>query len=299
MTTDPARRPSGTPGAPGRRSPTFEAPAPTPAAPARTPAVGRRRIPVNGYMVVLTVLVTLTFLVFTLVEPTPRWLLIFAAAITALGVDGTLRATWREAFAGEQAQDTTPYLFLPSLYVLAAPILIEYNVRGYWVIAAAVGAGLVFGAIVVAAAISVHERAPEFGTARLVSTAAAYFAAFALFSMTYVVGLDARTAIVAIGLVATMLAVEVLREGQVDPAETLVFSAICGLVIGEMRWSLHYLPLDGYLAGLSLVLVFFVITGLLNAHLTSRLDVVLAAEYVLIAAAGLVLVVLARASGAA
>jgi hypothetical protein len=288
------------PGAPQRRIPAFEAPAP--AGPAQTPGgrlAARHRIPFNGYIVVLTTLVTLTFLMFTLVEPTPRWLLIFAAAITAIGVDGVLRATWREAFTGEQAQDTTPYLFLPALYVLAAPILIEHNVRGYWVIPASLGAGIAFGGVVVAAAISVHERAPEFGVARLVATGVAYFAAFSLFSMTYVVGLDARTAIVAIGLVGTMLAVEVLREGQVDPAETLVFAVICGLVVAETRWSLHYLPLDGYLAGLSLVLVFFLVTGLLNAHLTSRLDAVLAAEYVLIAAVGLALVVLARASGAA
>ena len=274
-----------------------------PSAPTALPpspaSAARRRIPFNGFMAVLTAVVTLTFLMFTLIEPTPRWLLIFAAAITALGVDGVLRATWREAFSGELAQDTTPYLFLPSLYVLAAPILVEHNLRGYWVIPAALAAGLAFGAVLVASAISVHERAPEYGPARLVATGAAYFSAFSLFSITYVVDLDARTAIIAVGLVATMLAVEVLREGQVDPAETLVFSAICGLVIGEARWAMHYLPLDGYLAGLTLVLVFFLVTGLLNAHLTRRLDAILVTEYGLIAALGIALVIVARASGAA
>jgi hypothetical protein len=259
----------------------------------------RRRIPINAFMVVLTMLVTLTFLMFTLVEPTPRWLLIFGAIVAGLGVDGTLRVTWREAFSGDTPTDPAPFVFLPALFVLATPVLIEHNVRGYWVIPAALAGGAAFGGILLAEIISVRERAPEYAIARVVATGGSYFVAFALFSLMYVFDLDVRTAVGGVGLVTMMLAIELLHEGQVDPFETLMFAAISALVVSETRWTLHYFPIDGYLAGLTLVLVFFFVTGLLNAHLTRRLDVVLAAEYIVIGAIGLGLVVFARMSGAA
>jgi len=247
----------------------------------------------------LTAVTTLNFLAFLLIEPTPRWLLIFAAIVAVIGLDGTLRATWRVPFSGPAPIDSTPYLFLPALFVLATPILIEHNVRGYNVIAAALGGGLAFGAIVIAELLTVHQRASEYGPARWVIAAGAYFVAFALFAMPYVLELSLRTSIGAVALVSVMLALELLREGQVDPLETIVFSFVTGLVMGELRWSLHYLPIDGYLAGLGLVLGFFLVTGVIGSYLTRRLDAILAVEYAIIAALGVALVVFARASGAA
>jgi hypothetical protein len=178
-------------------------------------------------------------------------------------------------------------------------VLIEHNVRGYWVIPSALAAGVAFGGLLLAEIISVRERAPEYAIARVVATGGAYFVAFALFSLMYVFDLDVRTAVGGVALVSAMLGIELLHEGQVDPFETLMFAAVSALVVAEARWTLHYFPIDGYLAGLTLVLIFFFVTGLLNAHLTRRLDAVLAGEYVVIGAIGLGLVVFARMSGAA
>ncbi|MBM3139576.1 MAG: hypothetical protein FJZ92_05010 [Chloroflexi bacterium] len=266
---------------------------------AGAPARPRFRFRIDAAALVLTVLVTLTLLMFVLVEPSPRWLLVFAAAIAVLGVDGALRARREPGGEPPAAIDTIPFLFLPALFAVAAPLLIEHNARGYAVIPSAVAAGVAFGAIAVAAPLSVTERGRTYAVARLVATSGAYFAAFALFSLVYVFDLGPRAAVGAVALAATMLAVEVLREGRVDALETLVFSAVTGLVLGEVRWALHYLPVDGYLAGLTLVLAFFFVSGLLNAHLTRRLDVALALEYVVIVGLGIALVVLARAGGAA
>ncbi len=51
-----------------------------------------------------------------------------------------------------------------------------------------------------------------------------------------------------------MLAVETLREGEVDPLETLGFALVTGVILAETRWLLYYLPVDRYLAGLTLLL---------------------------------------------
>jgi hypothetical protein len=268
----------------------------------------RRPTPFNAYAAVLTGLMTLTFLMFLLVEPTPRWLLIFGAAVAIAGMDGTLRATWREPFrssagraagGGRTSGETSPYLFLPGLYALSVPILAEHNVTGYWAVAAGLGAGAGFGAVVYAELASVRPRGRGFGLGRHMATAATYLTAFALFSLTYVFDLGIPTAMAAIALASAMLGIELFREGEVDPIETLLFAAIAGLVVAEVRWGLYFMPVDGYLAGLALLLAFFFISGLIHAHLTRHLDALAVAEYVTIAGLGVGLVVAAKMSGLA
>ena len=95
------------------------------------------------------------------------------------------------------------------------------------------------------------------------------------------------------------LAVEVVREGEVDPVETAVFAAVAGLVLAQVRWLLYFVPVDGYLAGLTLVLVFYCVAGVLHAYVLRRLTPVTAAEYGLVTAIGMVLVGAARAAGLA
>ena len=77
-----------------------------------------------------------------------------------------------------------------------------------------------------------------------------------------------------------------LRDGEIDQLETLVFSAVTGLVIAEVRLTMHYLPIDGHLAALTLLLAFYFVTGLIHAHVTRQLDRNAALEYVTIAVTG-------------
>ena len=258
------------------------------------PALPRPRPLLPGHAVVLTAVVTLTFLMFLLIEPTPRVFALFGAAVAALGVDGVLRAARRRSF--DLGLDPSPQLFLPALYALALPVFIEHNTRGLWVPLAGLAAGAGFGAIVVAEVHSVRPYEERFALARLVSGAAAYLTAFALFSLTYAFDLDLVPAIVAAALVSGLLSIELLRDGAADPQDTLGFAAVTALVVGELRWSLHYVPLDGHLAALALLLGFFFASGVLHAHLTRQLQRAVLAEYTAIVLAGVLLVWLARAT---
>ncbi len=252
---------------------------------------------ISAHLAVLTVVATAVTLAFLLIEPSPRWLLLLGAAAVVFGLDGTLRQTWRAPFS--LGQETAPFLFAPALYMLAVPVLIEHNVSGELALLVGLGAGLGFGGLAWAEVASVRPQAPEYEQARIVVTANTYLAGFAIFSLSYVFEIGLPAAIIATAIAASMLAVEILREGEIDPMETLGLSLVAGIVIGEFRWLLYYVPLDTYLAGLTLLLAFYLTTGLLHSHVIRALNRVIALEYGGIAAAGLALVVAARAIGLA
>ena len=274
-----------------------------------TAATRARRLPFpwNAFLAVLTGVETLAFLMFVLIEPTPRWVLLVAAAVAVAGVDGTLRATYRVPFEAtpsgarpsDAGADTTPYLFLPALYAFAAPILIEHNASGYAALGWALVAGAGFAAIAVAEVMSVRTGASGYAYARLVASAAAYFAAFALLATPYLLHLGLPASMAAAWLVCAMLGIELLREGEIDPLETVIFAAAAALIVAQTRWLLFFLPVEGYLAGFALLLVFFLTVGVLHAHVTRQLNAWVAGEYATIAALGLALVVAARMYGIA
>lgn len=273
-------------------------PDPIPVGTVERPATRFDGVKITPPVVILGTLVTLSFLLFVTIEPTPRWLLLFTAIIAVLGTDGALRQSWSRLFSrATDPADSTPYLFLPAMAAIAWPMLIEHNVRGFLVLPAALLAGLGFTAIITAQISSVRIAAPVYPIARLASTAAVYFTAFALFSLSYVLDVELAAGVAAVAVIAAMLGVEVFREGEVDPLETLVFSGVTGVILGEMRWAMYYVPVGGYLAGLALLLGFFLVTGLLHSHLTRRLTQIVALEYAGIATAGVVLVTIAAQAG--
>jgi len=249
-------------------------------------------------LVILGLLITLAFLMFVAIEPSPRWLLLFAAVVAVLGTDGALRQSWPQSFrSGPDAADSTPHPFLPALLAIAAPMLLEHNARGYMVLPAALLAGLVFTAVIAAQISSVRVTMPVYPLVRLASTGAVYLTAFTLFSLSYVLDVELPASIAAVAVVAAMLGVELLREGQVDPLETLIFAVVTGVILGEARWAMYYIPVGGYLAGLTLLLAFFLVTGLLHSHLTRRLNNIVTLEYAGIAAACVLLVAIAGRAG--
>lgn len=264
-----------------------------------TPALPRRAagIPLNAYGVILVAIATSVALAFLLIEPAPRWMLLVGTGAVIFGMDGVLRATWREPFAS--GEPTTPYLFLPALYMLGAPVIVQENIPMPWLIAIGLGVGLGFALIMLAELVTARPASPYYPGARIIATSGAYFTLFAIASMTYVFDASLTWSLIAMAMLGIMLGIEVLREGEIDPLETLVFSVVVGFVLLQARWVLHYLALDTYMAGLTLTLIFFFTTGLLHAHVTRRFELGVVVEYTGIAAAGLALVVAARATGLA
>lgn len=249
-------------------------------------------------LIVFGSLMTAIFLMFVAIEPTPRWLLLFGALISVIGTDGVIRQKWPRPFIhGQNTADSTPYLFLPALATITTPMLIEHNIRGYLVIPVTLLAGCAFTFMIAALISSVRVTAPVYPLARLISIAAVYLSAFALFSFSYVLDIDLAASVAVVGIVTVMLGIEVYREGQIEPIETIQFSVVTGLILGEARWAMHFIPIDGYLAGLALLLIFFLVTGLFHAHLTRQLNKIVAMEYSGLAGLGILLVLITSRVG--
>ncbi|MEZ4501072.1 MAG: hypothetical protein R3C39_00390 [Dehalococcoidia bacterium] len=251
---------------------------------------------VTASAITLGVIMTATFLMFLLIEPSPRWVVLFGSAISVPALAGILQGARREAFE-EGGLDVTPSLLLPALAALVTPVFIEHNVTGYWTVAAGLGAGAGYTALLVAVVSSVREHDRGRAVGRFIAAAATYFVAFAVFSMLYRLDVERQPATLAAGLAAALLAVELLRQGEIDPVETFVLAIVVGVLVAQVRWTMHYLPVDGYAAGPSLLLAFYFGAGVLHAQVTDELSRRVVLEYGLVSGAGLAFVIVASASG--
>lgn len=253
-----------------------------------------RTIPEPGRVPVLALAYAAGMGLFLAVEPTQPWVLLALVGLMGLGVDGIVRAHPRGEF--RNPADTAPFLFIPVLFTLASGLFFEELVEGYWNALAVLAATVLFGVAVQAVYVSVDTQAPSHAAARFVLNILTYLTAFAFFSVVYSFDVALLPSALAVGLVSLLLAVEVFREAEADPVRTLVFAAATGLIVGEMRWMLYFVPLEGFLAAVVLLLAFYLTSGLIHHHLIGHLNRTVAIEFTLVMLAGLGIVILGGAS---
>ncbi|MCC6238551.1 MAG: hypothetical protein IT299_13405 [Dehalococcoidia bacterium] len=253
---------------------------------------------VTPQVLLLGLVGTLFILMFTLIEPSPRWVVLLGTATTTFGMEGVLRSGRRQAFA-EGGLDTAPFLLMPALYMLVVPVFIEHATLGFATPFSGLFAGIGYAALVIGTLSSVREFDPARDRGRLIAASATYFVAFALFALVFLFGVGQRPATIAVALASVVLAAEILREGEIDPAETLLYSLVVGVVIGETRWVLHYLPIDAYAGALTLLLAFYISTGLLHSYVVRALTREVARTYATVGIAGVVFIAAARGVGLA
>ena len=85
--------------------------------------------------------------------------------------------------------------------------------------------------------------------------------------------------------------IEIFREAEADPLRALVFAAVIGVIVGEARWVLYFIPLEGFLAGVFILLVFYLASGVISNYLQDRLNTVVLLEFCAVTAAGLAIVI--------
>jgi hypothetical protein len=248
-------------------------------------------LPRTAYIPLLAALYGLGLGLYVSVEPTRPWLLLAVVALVGLGSDGILRNNPKAQLRG--VADTSPFLFVPVLLALASGLFLEEVVKGYWAVPAAAGASvLLAGALYGEYASMVHG--PSYALGRLVLNMLTYVAAFAFFAVIYEFNVHLLPAAIAVGLFSTLLAIEILREAEGDAIRALVYAAAIGVVVAEIRWALYFVPLDGYLAAIVLLVIFYQASGLVQHHLTGHLNRAVATEFSLVTAIGIAVVVAGR-----
>ncbi len=249
-------------------------------------------LPRSAHIPLLAAAYGIGLALFLAAEPTEPWILLAVVALVGLGTDGILRSHPRGQLRG--VSDTAPFLFVPVLLALACGLFLEEVVRDYWVIPAAVGGAVMLAGALYGEYVSVVSHGPSYALGRFLLNVLTYLAAFAFYAAVYGFDVDLLPSAFAIGLFSLLLAVEIFREAEADAYRALVFGAVIGLVVGEARWALYFIPLEGFLAAVLLLLVFYWATGLIQHYLTGHLDRTIAMEFTLVTVVGLVVVILGR-----
>lgn len=249
-------------------------------------------VPRSAYIPLLAAVYGVGLALFLAVEPTKPWILLVVVALIGLGTDGILRMHPRARLRG--VADTAPFLFVPVLFALAAGLFLEEVVDGYRIVPAAIGASVLLGAALYGEYVSVISHGPSYGLGRLVLNILTYVAAFGFYAVVYEFNIELLPAAFAVGLFSLLLAIEVFREAEADAFRGLVFAAAIGVVVGQALWVLYFVPLDGFLAAILLLLVFYQSTGLVQHHLTGDLNRRVATEFTLVTAAGVAIVIAGR-----
>ena len=232
---------------------------------------------------------------FISIDPVRPWILLALTAIMALGADGIIRSHPRADF--HTIADTSPHLFVPVLFTLSAGLFLEDVILSYWAVPAVAAASVLMGATLYAEHISVEPEHRQFPLARFILNVVTYLTAFGFYAVVYGFDVELGPAAFAVGLISMLLAIEVFREAEADPLRALVFAACIGVIVGEARWVLYFIPLEGFLAGVFLLLIFYLTTGVISHYLTEHLDHVVLAEFALVTAAGLAIVIGGRVAG--
>jgi hypothetical protein len=248
---------------------------------------GSTRVPL------LVVVYAVGLALFLAIEPTRPWILLMVTGLVALGTDGILRVH-PTAIEQEDAAWTAPLLFLPTLMALSAGLFLEDALSGYWVVPGVAVAALLMGAVLYAEYVSVETYSPMYAGARFILNLGTFLTAFGFYAVVYSFDVDLVPAALTVGLVSLLLAVEVFRESETDPVRALVFAAAIGIVVAQARWALYFLPLESYLAGVFLLLVFYLTSGLIQHHLNDDLRPPVIAEFSLITILGVMIVTIGR-----
>ncbi len=254
-----------------------------------------RGMPRSGRILVLGAVFAAGLGLFLGVQPVKPLLLLAVVALVGLGSDGILRAHPHGHF--QHVPDTAPYLFVPVLFALGSGLFLQERLSGYWDVPSTLAAAAVFCLTLSAEYVTVQPLSPSYPFARILLNAATYLTAFLFFAVVYSFDVDLLPAAVAVALVSLLLGTEVFREAEADAYRPVAFAAACGLVVAEARWTLYFIPLEGYLAATFLLLVFYLTTGVVHHHLTGQLDKQVLGEFALVSIVGLAVVIIGRLLG--
>ncbi len=241
----------------------------------------------------LVVVYAIGLVLFLAIEPTRPWILLVVTALVALGTDGILR-THPRAVLEEDLAWTAPLLFLPTLMSLGAGLFLEDALSGYWVLPGVAIAAVLMAMVLYAEYITVDAYGPGFAGARFLLNLGTFLTAFAFFSVVYSFDVSLVPAAVTVGLISLLLSVEVLRESEADPVRALVYAGAIGVIVAQARWALYFLPLESYLAGVFLLLVFYLASGLVQHHLNDDLRAPVVTEFAAITILGIIIVTIGR-----
>ncbi len=214
-------------------------------------------------------------------------MVLLLSALTAIGTEYIMRA---HPHFGEGKVTGYSFLFwiLPTFVTLGAawftPLLLKNLIA--WLIGLAFTAA-VLSSVVVAEYHTINPKDPSYTSARLFLNLVTYISALMLFTAIYQTKLRSIISATVVIFFATLLGLALLRAEREATSSTWVYSAICGLILGQATWALNYWGVGGLAGGGLLVLIFYFLTGIAQHKLLNRLNKGVLFEFSLIGVIGL------------
>jgi hypothetical protein len=204
------------------------------------------------------------------------------SVMTAAGVESIMRAHPRVHLS------ETPYTailwILPCVVVggtvLTLPILRESAQLAFLTI---LGSGMLLAFVVLGEYLTVDLQDPAYAFARLGLNLSVYLAALGLFQAIYSFKLRSILSAPLIGIVAALLALELLRASESDVRRTWLYAATVGLGLGEAIWALNYWNVNPFFGAVTLLLIFYLVTGFAQQYLFGKLNWRTVLEFVVVA----------------
>jgi hypothetical protein len=235
---------------------------------------------------------------------TLSWVLVAALVIiTSTGADVFIRAhpqmqtrTLPTINLGVVAIELAPGFWILPSFAIIAPFAFFRLFSASLGMTAAIIALVVAGGLLLAALVGQHyalDRRPGIRHgARLGLQTIALLVAFGIFSAVYFTRLRALYSAPLIGATGTLLGYALLQWSS-PRAGVLLLACTIGLTLAEATWALNYWSASFLLGGALLLVIFYVVTGLLQNHLEGTLSRRVFWEYGLLGGGLLVAVVVA------
>jgi len=196
-----------------------------------------------------------------------QWLLaILLAGLVMAGTDTVVRS--HPDLPDRRLSYLASFWVLPGLLVvLAAQTLGLASTPLYWGVGLA-GIGFLLWLTIFAG----YRDISQVRWAYLWRLFISYALALALFLVIYYTRSRSALSATAVLFVSGMISLSLLRRVPDSISKTWLFAAIIGLIMGQITWALNYWRTGTLNVGLFLLLIFYVLTGLAQQHLSHRLS---------------------------
>ncbi|GAB4541343.1 MAG: hypothetical protein Kow0063_32120 [Anaerolineae bacterium] len=221
------------------------------------------------------------------VQISQRWLM--ALLVGGLAATGARAVIYTHpSLPGRASGYVLAFWTTPGLLVILATLwlsLLASTLTG-WLVGIAI-TGLLLWLVILAEYHTVDSRDPRYELARLWLNLVAYALAFGFFVVIYQTRARSILTATEILCVSGLLAASLFRAGPAQMGRSWLFAGLVALVMGQCTWAINLWRIPPLTAGLWLLLVYYLFTGLAQQHLLGRLTRRALVEFAVVAAVGL------------
>lgn len=185
---------------------------------------------------------------------------------------------------GRSKFEVAPFSWvLPGLFVVGSYLFIRLFQDFAWQVVGTVVSALLLLLVIIAQYYTVGRQERFYGWSIIGLNIATYIAGFLLFTSIYVNKWRALESAPFIAIVTLLLSYELLRPTKAPARTILIYSIVLAVVLAEVTWALNYWKVVVMIGGIVPLLIFYLLAGVLQSHLTKNLNRAVLREYALIA----------------